>query len=51
MLKAVGHIFSRYHIWNRITKRSTKGFWKVLFKFLVNKVSAETFCEAIEIGY
>ena len=44
-LKVVGYIFSRYQIWNRIIQRSTRGFWKVLFKFLVNKISGETFCE------
>ena len=43
--------FIRYQIWNRITQRFTKGFWKVLFKFLVNKTSAVTFCEAIKIFY
>ena len=43
--------FSRYQIWNRITERFTKGFWKVLSKFLVNKTSAVTFFEAIEIFY
>ena len=53
---ATGHsnyayIFSCYQIWNRITQRSTRDFRKVLFKFLVNKISAETFCEVIEIFY
>ena len=51
VVKAVGYIFSRYQMWNRITQRSTRGFWKVLFNFLVKIISAETFCEAIEIFY
>lgn len=33
-LKAVGYTFSRYQTWNRITRRSTRNLWKVLFRFL-----------------